>query len=320
MIYSILHFLYYNVSWTTLPLLAESSLGPGGYLLGLILCSAFILSFFALYYTFRSIGLYKMAKRSGVVKPFLALIPFFGIYVCYRLSPNSKYVKKQTANCVLAIIFGATVLLVNCLIDIFYAVPAIVDLVKLNKAMVEVNSQAVVPASIFNFDSTLLALLSGYLSIVNVVYAVFMLLVYSRLFMSYTVKPTKLVLFSALGYYFLGTFLLAGIFVFALRNKPRIDYDSYIEAKRQWQEKMRYGGYYGGNPYGGNQYGGPFGSNPNYGNPNNGNNQGYGPYYGNQQNPNGYNYGRQTDVDPFEEFNSSSNSNNNQDDSDDFFN
>ena len=320
MIHSIFNFLYYQVAWLILPNLPEffsemeaMTLGPAGYLIGVIIGAVLLLGFFAVYYTFRSIGLYKMAKRSGIVKPILALIPFFGIYVCYRLSPNSKYVKKQTTICVFAIVLGAMVLLINCLIDALYAVPAIIELIDMNKTMVETNAQIVVPASTFGFESTFLSLLTGYLSIVNIAYAVFMLLVYSRLFMSYTVKPGKFVLFSAIVYYFGGTFLLAGIFVFALRNKPRIDYDSYIEAKRQWQEKMRYGGPYGGNPYGG-PYGSQYGGNPNYGNPNNGN-----PYYGNQQNQNWNNNGRQTDIDPFEEF-SSSNTENNQNDSDDFFN
>ena len=115
-----------------------------------------------------------------------------------------------------------------------------------------------------------------------------MVIVYSRLFMSYSLKPAKMTIFSALVCYFAGTFLLAGIFVFALRNKPRIDYDSYIEAKRAWEQKMRYGNPFGNNQYGGNQYGGP------YGNPFYGNQQGYGGFYGNQQNPNENNFGGQS--------------------------
>ena len=313
MIYGILNFLYYDFSGMILPAIFGVSLGPGGYLLSLIIVSVLVLAFFAVYYTFRSIGLYKMAKKSGLVKPYLALIPFFGIYVCYRLSPNSKYIKKQTAICVLAIVFGALLLLVNCLIDGFYAIPAIIDLVKLNRTMADTGAYHMVPGSIFSFNSTILTLLQNLLSIVNLVYTVFMVIVYSRLFMSYSLKPAKMTIFSALVCYFAGTFLLAGIFVYALRNKPRIDYDSYIEAKRSWEQKVRYGNPFGNNQYGGNQYGGP------YGNPFYGNQQGYGGFYGNQQNPNENNFGGQSEIDPFEEFSSPSN-NQGQEDQDDIFN
>ena len=226
MIHSIFKILYYDFAGIILPQVFGISLSPGGYLLSLIIVSILALGFFAVYYTFRSVGLYKMAKQSGIIKPCLTLIPFFGIYACYKLSPNSKYIKKQTPICILAIIFGVLVLVANCLIDVFYALPAIIDLVNLNKTMAETGVYYIVPGSIFSFDSSILALMQNFLSIVNLAYSVFMVIVYSRLFMSYSLKHAKMTIFSALVCYFAGTFLLAGIFVFVLRNKPRIDYDS----------------------------------------------------------------------------------------------
>ena len=299
MIYSIFNSLYDFSS--QLVKYYGTSLGPGAYLIGLIVYAAFSISIFALYYTFRSIGLYKMAKNCGYSKPGLAIVPFVGLYVCYQLAPRSKYLKKQTALMVLAIVFGGLVLVFNCLLDAFYGIPAIFDLIDLNNHMISTGQLFMVPASVFSLDRTFPSLLSGYLAIVNLAYAVFALFVYNRLFMSYTLKSTKLTIFSAFVYYFTGTFLLAGIFIFAKRNKPRINYDAYIEARRQFAQNSAYGR----NPYG--PYGGPY---------NNG--QGYGGY--NQPNPNGYNE-QKRDIDPFEEFSSKSNSNNgNSGDSDDFFN
>ncbi|MBR2383994.1 MAG: hypothetical protein IKA99_00115 [Clostridia bacterium] len=307
MIYNIFNFLYNDFSKYFLEPLGYT-LAPDGYLLISLFFSILILGIFALYYTFRSIGLYKMAKNSHLDKPALSIIPFFGIYYCYKLSPNSKYVKKQPAIYILAIITGAMILLANCLLDFIYAIPAIFRLVELNKAMLATGKFYIVSESIFGFDSTFGKLLNGYLSLVDIAFAVFMLILYSRLFMSYTInKSTKYVFFTA-GVYVglnifilpgINSFLLAGILIFALRNKPSINYDAYIEARRQWAQRNPYGG----NPYGGNPY-------------NNG--QNYGGY--NQPNNGGYTGREQRDIDPFEEFNSSnSNKNSNSKDTDDFF-
>ena len=218
MIYEMFNYLY--VLSADITSSTGYGLGPGGYLLFMIVGVIFELVIFGVYYTFRSLGLYKMAKNSGLVKPWMAVIPFFGIYACHKLSPNSKYIKKNNIFFILSIIFGGMILLVNCLLDVFYGIPAIFKLVDLSKT-VSAAEGAVLPISKANLglDSNFAAVMSAYLSIVNTAYAVFMLLVYSRLFTSYKAQNVmRFVLFSALVYFATDTFILAGIFVFALRN------------------------------------------------------------------------------------------------------
>ena len=282
-------------------------LTAGGYLLFMIISVVLEIAGFAVYYTFRSIGLYKMAKNARLDKPMRAIIPFYGIHYCSKLAPNSKYVKKYPSIYILAIIFGALYLLALVLLDAIYGIPAIVKLVEFNSingANAPVPTTAI--STIFGFGRFFAGILTAYGSLCSLAYAVFLFMVYRNVFMSYTTtNVNNYLLFTALGYVFLDTFLLAGIFIFVLRNKPRINYDAYYEARRQWaQSYNQRNNPYGGNPYGGNPYG-----------RNNG-------YYG--QNPSN-NQPQQRDIDPFEEFSNSRNSGqsaktNDNDGEDDFFN
>ena len=60
------------------------------FLLGYILSG---LALFSVFYVFRSIGLYSMAKKKGMEKPWLAFVPFAALYVVQQLAPESKYIK-----------------------------------------------------------------------------------------------------------------------------------------------------------------------------------------------------------------------------------
>ena len=51
------------------------------------------LAIFIVFYTFRSIGLYKMAEKKGMEKPWLAVLPFSALYITSALAPKSKYIK-----------------------------------------------------------------------------------------------------------------------------------------------------------------------------------------------------------------------------------
>lgn len=293
MIYSILYEL--RVFSDEIAKVMQFELAPGGYLLFLITSLISELAIFALYYTFRSIGLYKMAKNTGICKPAMALIPFYGIYVANKLSPDSKYIKKNNVFYILAIVAGALTLLANVLLDAFYGI----------YALVQVANGKILTYTMLGTNTIWAKFLIRYLNLASLAFAVFMLIVYRSLFMSYTMKNvTTYVVLSALVYAFTNSLLLAGIFIFAIRNKPRINYDEYFEARRNWAQRAQNG--YGGNPYG-NPYDRYYQSGSQYGN---------NPY--NSQNGN---YGQKPDVDPFEEFSSNSSSNtNNSSDSDDFFN
>lgn len=309
MIYNIFFSLYTVLS----EVLIQYNIGitAGGYLLFMIIGLAVELAVFGLYYTFRSIGLYKMAKNARLYNPARAIIPFYGIYYCSKLAPTSKYIKKTPSIFIIAMVCGGLYLLANVLLDAIYGIPAIFKLLEY-KAIYGESAPIVDSyiASIFGFGRFFARILNAYNSISAIAYAVFILIAYRSVFMSYTMKNVNtFVLLSALAFVFTDSFLLAGIFIFALRNKPRINYDAYFEARRQWaQGYSQQNNPYGGNPYGGSPYGRP-------------NNSQYGgnPYANNQP--------QQRNIDPFEEFssNSSSSSNShsnsqNNDDSDDFFN
>ena len=64
-------------------------------LICLIVAFVFSLASFGVYYTFRCIGLYVMAKNAGYASPKRALIPFLSIKVLNDLMPNGKYVKRN---------------------------------------------------------------------------------------------------------------------------------------------------------------------------------------------------------------------------------
>ncbi len=267
-----------------------------GYITFMIAVLCIELLIFALFYTFRSIGLYKMAKSCNLERPWKAIIPFFGIYYCYKLAPTSKFIKKKLPIYVIAIVCGAFYLLASILIDVLYGIPAIFKLVEY---ATQFGERAVLKQyfamSIFGFGSTFAQLLYSYLSLTSLLYTVFMFIVYRTLYMSYTMqKANRFTLFSVLVYLITDSFLLSGIFIFALRKKPRINYDAYFESRARWAQGQA-------NPYG-NRYG------------NNGN-----PY---STGSNGGQY-QQRDINPFEEFdgakgNSSSKKHN--DDDDGFFN
>ncbi|MBQ7373434.1 MAG: hypothetical protein IJW64_02575 [Clostridia bacterium] len=265
-------------------------LSPNGYLTMFVLYFLMQLALHAVYYVFISIGLYTMAKRKGIENPKRALIPFYGIYVVHKLAPDSKYVKKTDAFYILAIIFAGISTATSLAVDVIYGIPNLINIVK-----------GVVPTdATLGLNSYLLAVLDTVNYLTSLAFVIFYLFVLKNMFMSYTLKNNFMfTAFSAVGYVLTSSLVVAGIFIFALRNKPRIDYDKYVESRRR---------YY--NPYGPNNNPYNNGNNP-YGNGNpynNGNNP-----YGNGGNQN------QSTPDPFEEF-SDKGGNSKSSDGDDFFN
>ncbi len=240
-------------------------LSPNGYLILLAIGIASELAIFALYYVFRSIGLYKMAKNVGHKNPALTIVPFYGLYFANSLAPKSKYVKNNDVFYVLAIIFGAISTACILIQDVFAGIPCVIELFKGSKTAVDVMLQ-------FNY---LTAIADVLYMLTNICYVVCTLFVFRSVYLAYSIeKSGKYITVASIVYVFTSSLFLVGIFTFVLRNNQRVNFDSYIESRRRFTQN-RYGGGYGGNgQYGGNN---PYGANP----------------YDRQPKP---------DVDPFEEF------------------
>ena len=291
-------------------------LAPEGYLVMFLAYFFLQLAVHAIYYVFRSIGLYTMAKRKGIENPKRALIPFYGIYVAHKLAPESKYVKKNEVFYILAIVFGAISTATNIAIDVAFGIPNLINIL----------SGGIPTAQSLGQNNYLLAVLDTVNYLASIAFVVFFLFVLGSLFMSYSMNRNFMfTAFTAVGYvasslmlFGGGSLFLAGIFIFALRRKPRIDYDAYVESRR------RYYNPYGNNPFGNNQQNGgnnPYGNNPYGNNPYGNNPYGNNPYGNGQNQP--YGGGQSQSVpDPFEEFSNDNqpSSNGQNSDEDDFFN
>ena len=195
---------------------------PSGYLTFFIIYLALQLLAYAVYYVFRSIGLYTMAKRKGFSNPKKALIPFYGIYVAHKLAPDSKYVKKIEVWWILAVVFASISTLTSITKDVLYGFSNLINIINGGVPTVESLGES----------SYVLALVDVVDLLTSLAFVVFFLFVLRNLFMSYSLKRNfMLTAFSAVGYVASssvllggGSLFLAGIFIFALRNKPRIDY------------------------------------------------------------------------------------------------
>lgn len=261
------------------------------------------LAIFIVFYTFRSIGLYKMAEKKGMEKPWLAVLPFSALYITSALAPKSKYIKTYKNLFVYAIVFKALAIVCSLACDLIYGIRPLGELfsgVTPNKFLL----------ADYNPLSNVLYLLY---SLFDIVYIIISIMLYNNIFKAYTTKKAQsYFIWSVLVYVFAGTLMLAGIFIFVLRNNERVDYDAYIGEKIRRQQAYR-NAQYGQGPYG-NPYNGygrpPYGGNPYWGNPNGGN-----PNAGYQNNQN------QNAPDPFEEFsNGQDNSTTSSNTDDDLFN
>ena len=241
-------------------------LSPNGYLIMLAIGIISELAIFSLYYVFRSIGLYKMAKNIGHKNPALTIVPFYGLYFANSLAPKSKYVKNNDVFYILAIIFGAVSTACILVQDIFAGIPCVIELFKGNKLAVDVMIQP-------NYLTTIADVLH---MLTDLGYVICTLFVFRNVFLAYSIeKSGKYITAASIVYVFTSSLFLVGIFTFVLRNNQRVNFDAYIENRRRFTQNPYGGGFGGNNPYGGN---GQYGGNP----------------YSQPQKP---------EVDPFEEFN-----------------
>ena len=251
-------------------MLNESYMSSVEVLLTLIFSIVFTLASFAVYYTFRSIGLYKMAKNKGMIKPIRAIIPFFSIKVINELTPNGKYVKRNDIFYVLAMVFGGVSAGLYLVIDVFFGIPALLRFLETGRL-----------AQAISFNEYLINGLVAVHSLSTLAYSVFMIILFSGVFKSYDVKHGgTYTMLTVLVYAVSESLLLGAIFIFILRNKSMIDYDAFIEDRRRSVRNP-----YNANPYDRNSYGK--------------NTQSENPY-------NGTNTAREDDINPFEEFDGTS--------------
>ncbi len=251
-------------------------------------------------------GLYAMAKKRNFEKRYMAFIPFVNMLYAGRLAGETRLFGQRMKHAgvfvmaaqIIAVLVGGFTIFAEVTLHYNYVLQPVTDAASgrvINYIFRTVDGGA--PASRFAM------FLNGYdnvasyvLSIVELVYSIFLFITASALFRTYA--PA-----SYTGLAFLSLFIPAAfpIIVFVLRNKPPVDYAEYIRKKREAYYR-RYGapGGYGGynnSPYGGGYGGGTYGSAG-----------GADPYRGNGE---GNRSGGSADDEPFSEFGGSGNSSGN---------
>ena len=250
-------------------------------------------------------GLYAMAKKRNFEKRYMAFIPFVNMLYAGRLAGETRLFGQRMKHAgvfvmaaqIIALLVGAFSIFAEVTLNANYLLKAVSSADGRTLSLVYVTESGGAPASRFAmFLIGYVNVASYVLSIVELVYSIFLFITASALFRKYA--PA-----SYTGLAFLSLFIPAAfpIIVFVLRNKQPVDYAEYIRKKREAYYR-RYGapGGYGGynnSPYGGGYGGGTYGSAG-----------GADPYRGNGE---GNRSGGSADDEPFSEFGGSGNSSGN---------
>ena len=224
-------------------------------IVGLLAVAAFVL---------QGLGLYKMGKKAGCTRLYLAFVPFANVLLIERLSGEVTFFGHKVRR------LGLIALIVEILSAVYHILLAYsmyVLFVKNSGYIVErpvefygvvmkiidwqgLSGTALVWYQVYNLDAVH--------SLVGLAEAVVLIMLYIGFFKRYAYRNA--VWFSVLG-------MLVPFFpqvaIFCLRNRNRIDYEAMLRARQeayrrqqqQWQGGP-YGGY--GTPYG-NPYGNPYG-------------------------------------------------------------
>ena len=212
-----------------------------GGLIAIICCS---LAVSLAFYLLRSIGLFVLAKKNGVKHAFLAWIPCAWIYVACMLIADSRFFGLSFKSIALAalIVFA----LEGVLNAVYYSlnyIPVIgyisqggtVTFVEESGLLrISVGDDFLNPYSDYNavkVATNVIYYVNNVISLVTMVLTVF---VYISLFRKFW--PQHYVLAAVLS--FMGFF---PVFVFAVRNKPAMNYADYLRSRY-------YGDYYGQTP------------------------------------------------------------------------
>lgn len=268
-------------------------ISAGGVFAFLTGCLSYLLIMFLMYYLFRSLGLYNMAKKRGIEKPARCFIPFYAIFMVSELRSDCNAFKKHNFYPIVAVSAVGVMILTSAIVDICFSVNVIKQLIEFENAN---PGNSYLTAGMFS-NSNLPSALMNISDLAKIVYIVFMAMIYCDLFRTYAPFKSKThTVLSVIFVAFTGSMLLFGIFAFTLSGQTAVNFDEILEKRRV---------YYGyGNPYYGNRNG------------NGGYNNNGGGYNGQNDNPfsdfsNGNNkgYGKSSDDgnDPFTEFHNTDN-------------
>jgi len=220
----------------------EKALSFGGIIA--ILCC--VLAVTAAFYALRSIGLYTLAKNNGIDHAFVAWIPFAWIYVACKLISETRMFGWSFKNIA---VWALVIFSVSGVLDIVYNVltyfPAVgyllqggtITIVEENAGMkLYLGSDFVNPyGNAYSAVKTICTVINVTTSILSLFTLVVTVFAYIGLFKKFWPQHYIIAsVFSVLG--------LFPIFVFAVRNKPAMNYGDYIRSR------FYYGENYGQNP------------------------------------------------------------------------
>ncbi len=205
----------------------------------LLIAASVWLSLFVL----QSIGLYTLAKKAGIRKPWLACVPFVNFLVVEKLTGDCNVFGQRMRHAGLFVMIAQIVNTVLC--GLFVAAQIYLYY---QGQPVAIEGQ-LTWQSLSGFARTAYSFYSicyYILSVTQLVYDVLMFILFLALFKR--LQPRYAYLFAFLVLFFP---LLRFIFVFVFRQKELIDYEAYRRRQREEyiRRQQQYGGY--GNPYGG---------------------------------------------------------------------
>lgn len=208
-------------------------------------------SIWAVLFILQGLGLYKMAKNRAMHKKWLVFVPFANIWYIGKLAGDcnvfGQRVKRAGLYTMLAQIATTLVCALAIAMEVYlYAVAGEPNFHEETGIFYWSNLTG------FGLTADKIYTISGYIfPIFQLVYEIFMLILLFGLYKKYYPK----------NYMFLGVLSLfipmsRYIVIFVLRNRKAIDYEKYMQARREAymrQQQQYYNGY--GNPYGYNPYG-----------------------------------------------------------------
>ncbi len=225
-------------------------------------------------------GLYAMAKKRSFEKRYLAFIPFVNMLYAGRLAGETRLFGQRMKHAgvfvmtaqIIAVLVGAFTMFAEVTLYSNYLLKTVLSADGRTASLVYVTESGGSPTNKFalfliGYDNVATLILS----IVELVYSIFLFLVASALFRRYA--PSSYTVLSVVSLFVPMAF---PVIVFVLRNKKPIDYAEYLKKRREAYYRRYgapnggYGGYggfggYGGynnSPYGGGNYGSTGGDDP----------------------------------------------------------
>lgn len=221
---------------------------------------AFILALvvYAVFYTFKAIGLSTMAKKRGMKKyVWCAFVPFASTWLIGKLAGPVRVGKTKIE------FFGLLSMIAEICLCVCYALNyfplAYAYANNLYEIVVSSENNVVSYGLQFSteFQSFVTVMNIAYIAeyIFMIIYVVLCVFLYMGFFRGYAPQ-------SYIWLDILCLFLpVVGILAFAFRNRDFVDYEKYMQARMEQIRRMQQA-QYGRPPYGGNPYGNPYGGQP----------------------------------------------------------